>query len=69
MKAHLSNLLKSSISLLTIRLMCEQNGLDLKVNLCIKPVKFTKVFTNVVKVISVKLLEMLRYVGMSIIIQ
>ena len=31
--------------------------------------KFIKVFVHVVRVISVKLLEMLRYVGMSIIIQ
>ena len=30
------------------------------INLCIKPVKFIKVFAHVVKVILVKLLEMLR---------
>ena len=39
------------------------------ISLCIKPVKFIKLFADLVKVISVKLLEMLRYVGMSIIIQ
>ena len=39
------------------------------ISLCFKPVKFIKVFPHVVKLILVKLLEMLRYVSMSIIIQ